>query len=80
MGNDFVNRYPKDPYMQALRKCPYNEISQFFALPKEIQGVIVMNFHNQWGNDAWNLKINDLKETIKFEERDMWIEIDSLMN
>jgi len=47
ISHDFVDRYPEDHYMQALRKCPYAEIAHLFALPKELQEVIAMNFYNQ---------------------------------
>jgi len=39
-----------------------------------------MNFYNQQGTNAWELKINYLKAPIELEAKDMWMEIDSLMN
>ena len=66
--------------MQALRKYPYTKVAHFFTLPKEIQEVIAMNFYNQHGTNAWDLKFDGLRETIKLEENNMWMEFESLTN
>jgi len=49
-------------------------------LPKEVQLKIAMKLFENHTSNAWEIKINGLKVTIKLKAHDIWMDQESEMN
>ena len=52
-------------------------MSQIFLLPMEIQEIIAISYYNDRNSEAWTLKINGYKATIKINAKEIWMELES---
>jgi len=55
-------------------------MSQVFSLPNEIQEIIAMSYYNNQTSEAWTLKIDGYKATIKINAKEIWMESESKMS